>query len=120
MYVQVAQTTAELRGEAMRASEAPRNEDFDTLSNIVEYTRKHDALMSYYYMDEKGQVSGIALPLIHNADESDRDLRHRREGHTGAIVVRQWASVHLQSAPLAAQLHHVRLVRLGAHKDRVQ
>jgi hypothetical protein len=75
--VQVAHTATELCSAAMQRQSAVDQssgesaEDADTLSAIVEYSRRHDALMSFYYMDdESGQMKVTEIFGV-DANKSD-------------------------------------------------
>lgn len=77
-FMQIAHAASALCGEAVRAhaetdmsphTQQQPDDDLDTLTSIVNYTRRHEALMAYYYMED-GQMK---VTEIFGVPESNDD-----------------------------------------------
>uniref|UniRef100_A0A914VC98 Uncharacterized protein n=1 Tax=Plectus sambesii TaxID=2011161 RepID=A0A914VC98_9BILA len=55
--MEYAQAASNLEWAGLRATECDQSEEeFDTFAHVVEYTKRHEALLAFYYLDDNNKV----------------------------------------------------------------
>jgi hypothetical protein len=58
--IDFANAASNLEWAGLRATECDQSEEeFDTFAHVVEYTKRHEALLAFYYLDDNNKVGPL-------------------------------------------------------------